>query len=289
MAQTSLDPANHTHEFLAGPEVQKLDRVMWVAGKMLAHSGMISGTDYDRMSVAKTRRMTGRVSALRRPVSLTNGQKPDFMINADVYESHISEFKEVLKGPLNEEEAKGLAEIYSAFSAWGKFIFRKLLLSPAYVRSIGRMVEVSGITTDRSDFTDHFTKRLEKTRLEGLMGNVDDSALLQINGLRAGMTLVRAGLQSEGVDPITEDTVLACNAALEAYVGEEGPKYVATTDYLNLGNEQGVTAFAYSVPEWLLVLAVPMSSTKLEPLMGESWVDRIGPRDWNPSVDLIVP
>lgn len=251
MAQRKLNSGpDRLTEFTNGPAVDALERSLWVAGAALRDSGIISTRDFDLTEVSRRRQVTGKISELRRPVSLVAANKPDFVINGDVYRSHLTEFDQTMQKTADGLDVQKIAENYSSLVAWGELALRQAIVSPTYSRSPKRLKAISDLLTDREDFTSHFKERHAGSELSGLMSRVDDSAMIQVNGLRAGLTIVRAGLQDEGMDPITDDVVLAANAALEEYVGKEGPYYVDTaTNYLNLSAEYGVSAFSYAVPE----------------------------------------
>ncbi len=273
-------PVDNTGEILRENTSDELRSSIFTMGSMLLDTGWIGQRTFDNISVATRQRRCGKISALRRPVELLSTKAPTFVINQDVLRSHASEFAEHFKGPLSEEEVRKLLTTYSAATAMGEFVLRRHITDPSYARSRQRLVMISELFTDRSDFTGHFHSRVGDAALKGVMEAVDDSALVQINGLRAGLTIVRSASQEAmEADFMTDDLVLACNAALEQYIGEVGPSYTGLTDYLNIDSAQGVNAFTYAIPEWLYVLGVPMPANRLTAIFDEKFVSKIGDPD----------
>lgn len=286
MAQEAID---NTGEILRPDTSDELRGSIFAMGSMLLDTGWIGQRTFDNISVSTRQRRSGKISALRRPVELQSSKDPSFVINQDVLRSHASEFLEHFKGPLSEEEIRKLLVTYSAATAIGEFALRRHITDPSYARSRQRLVVISELFTDRTDFTEHFRSRVGDTALKGVMEAVDDSALVQINGLRAGLTIVRSASQeSMEADFMTDDLVLACNAALEQYIGEVGPSYTGLADYLNIESAQGVNAFTYAIPEWLYVLGVPMPAGRLTAIFDEKYVSKIGEPDfgWSPSMEM---
>jgi hypothetical protein len=248
----------------------------------MVDSGWMSAHAYDSMEVTDRERYSGKVNHLRRPVHLAASNCARFVIYQDVLRSHAREFDQHLDGPLNGREKKNLALAYSAASALGEYALRRHINDPGRSRSKDRMVRISELMTDREDFTEHFQGRITDEALKGLMSVVDDSALVEINGLRAGMTIVRSAVKdSMGSDFMIDDLVLACNSGLEQYIGNIGPKYTATSRYLGVGEERGVGTFSYAIPEWLLVLGVPMSTEKLSTIFTQDLSSEFGSPDMN--------
>ncbi len=266
-------------------EVQTVKSNLFGLAGALRDSGWMSERTYESMEVSDRSRYAGKISALRRPVELTAYNCARFMINVDVLGSHIQEFDEHLSGPLNKEERKKLALTYSSASAIGEYALRTHIADPSYRRSPKRLKVISDIMNDRSDFIEHFKKRIDDDDLKELIGGIDDSAMIEINGLRAGLTIVRAAVQeSFDSDFLDDDQVLACNAGLEQYIGSMGPSYINTARYMGIGAENGVGAFTYAVPEWLFVMAVPLHPEKVAEMFDGKYVSEFGRTDdnWSP-------
>lgn len=288
MAQESVD---QTGELIRPGDVEVVKSNIFEMSRLLRDTGWMSDRTYNGVTVTDRARYCGKISALRRPVALLSTKDPNFVINKDVLRSHAAEFQDCLRGPLDEDESRQILLTYSAATAVGEFVLRRHITDPSYARSAGRLATISALFTDQSDFKRHFHNRIEDMFLKRVMSVVDDSALVQINGLRAGLTIVRAASQEAmGSDFMTDDLVLACNAALEQYIASTGPQYTGLAEYLNEDPLKGVGAFTYAIPEWLYVLGVPMSADKLMTIFDEKFVSKIGPPDesWSPSTVLII-
>ncbi len=242
-------------------------------GKVLTESGWMPERAYENLEVSKRQSWNGKISSFRQPAQLVSDNSAKFTIYQDVLDSRIKEFDEHLEGPLDQDERRNLVTTYAAAVAVGEYALKRAYKDPSYTRSPKRFVLFADIMTDTSDFTDHFAERISDTDLKSLMSIIDDSALMEINGQRAGLTIVRAAAQDVyGMDFMSDKLTYSCNVALERYIDIIGPRYVGVSKYLHSTAKNGVNAFAYSIPEWLFVLGVPMGTTRLNELFSEKFV-----------------
>ena len=295
MANPELGESDATGEIRVDSlEVGLRDKTFALA-KLLLDSGWMSEKSYDALQITSRRRYNGKISALRRPmmVRADAGCAPHFEVYDDVLRSHSREFREVFGAEpnfLDDSETDRLMLTYVAAVGLGEWVLRRHITDPSYARTPARLALLTTLLTDTTDFQDHFRSRLDDRHLAQLLSHIDDSAALQINGLRAGLTIIRSAVQDVyHTDFMTDETLLRCNFALEEFIRTQGPTYIDTAErYLRASADIGVGAFVYAVPEWLYVLAVPMKPDRLTQIFDERFVDTIGEADaaWSPIIQL---
>jgi hypothetical protein len=235
--------------------------------KLLYSSGWISERDVTHLDIVERKRLPFNDALLHSPVEQINDRSPDFYLYWDVLRTYQSEFNYHLKG-IEHDRLERLPSTYAAVIALGGMAIKRQINHPTIARTAKRLAQIGEVYSNTAQFREHFIELFGSKPLGGLLGNMLDRHSMQLNGLRASMTVVRAAMQMElGCDFLTDDIVTLSLEALNEYVAVDGTHYMGAAEQFRQSEQKGVTVFSYAIPEWLLVLSFPMDTSKVAVLL----------------------
>ncbi len=250
------------------PEIADHTRsTMFEFARCLGDSGWLRDRDVANLDIIERSQYPGGGEEIVSPIMQINDRTPDFYLYWDVLGSYGREFAKHLDGidPILRER---LPSTYSAAVALGGFALKRQILDPHRDRSARKLSQIRELYADNTDFTQHFKAVFGGTPLERTMTKVLDRFSMQLNGLRSGLTVMRAAMQEQtGHDFMTDELLAQCLKSLIEYATVDGTHYEGAAEYFGQTRVKGVEVFSYAIPEWLLVLSFPMGTEKVEVLM----------------------